>query len=199
MSPWQRPGRFSQHSGPTCLWSVPPSQPPSDAPCPPCGFTCFLPRLADLPTALLGRKPSGMASRATQRPRLGRRGPTPARSCHWSQGGGWVGWGGAVEDPEHWPREPGVNTDKSLELPSLPLSLSPYFTGKDPRVLPRAHQLRSGIQPCCLPSFLLASSCFHIPGTSPVPFAPLPPLTIPRLPPPSSSPLLVFFFYSVEH
>lgn len=58
---------------------------------PPCGFPCFLPLLADLPTALLGRKPAGMASRATPRPRLCRRSPTPARSCHWSQGGGWMG------------------------------------------------------------------------------------------------------------
>lgn len=99
--------------------------------------------------------------------------------------GRWVGgWdGGAVEDPEHWPREPGVNTDKSLELPSLPLSLSPYFTGKDPECCPRPTSLGLGFSPaacppfswpppvsiflehllCPLPHFLLSPSCASLP------------------------------------
>lgn len=151
MSPWQRPGRFSQHSCPTCLWSVPPSQPPSHAPCPPCGFTCFLPRLADLPTALLGRKPAGDGFQSHSKAKAGQARPHPRSQLPLVSGRWWDG--GAVEDPEHWPREPGVNTDKSLELPSLPLSLSPYFTGKNPECCNGPTSLGLGFSPASCPPF----------------------------------------------
>lgn len=152
MSPWQRPGRFSQQGALRASGlSLPPSHPPTP-PAHPAGLLVFCPAWPTFPSSPW-EKASRTASRAIQRPRLGRRGPTPACSCHWSQGGGWVWDGGAVEDPEHWPTEPGVNTDKSLELPSLPLSLSPYFTGKDPECCPGPISLGLGFSPAACPPF----------------------------------------------
>lgn len=65
------------HSAPACLCPVPPSQEPSHAPCPPCGLACFLPRLADLPTALLGRRPARAGFQRHQKPRAGQARPQP--------------------------------------------------------------------------------------------------------------------------
>lgn len=73
--------------------SLPPSLPPTP-PAHPAGLLVFCPVWPTFPQLSLGESQPGTASRVTRRPRLGRRGPTPARSCHWSQGGGWVGWGG---------------------------------------------------------------------------------------------------------
>lgn len=92
MSPLQSPGRFSQRP---CVPLPCPSLPATlpRPPAHPADLLVFCPAWPTFPQLSLGGSQPGPASSATRRPRLGKCGPTPTRSCHWSQRGGWVGWG----------------------------------------------------------------------------------------------------------
>lgn len=122
MSPLQSPRSFSL--GP-CVPLPCPSLPATlpRPPAHPAALLVFCPAWPTFPQLSLGGSQPGPASSATRRPRLGKCGPTPTRSCHWSQRGGWVD-GGMRRSP---PGQPGVSEDLSLDLPSLPLLLSPHF------------------------------------------------------------------------
>ncbi|XP_035306295.1 nucleoredoxin-like protein 1 isoform X2 [Cricetulus griseus] len=124
MSPWQSWARLAAQR--PCDPLPRPSQPPSHAPCPPCWLTCFLPRLADLPTALLGRKPAGAGFQSHSKAKAGQARPHPRPQLLLVSGRWVVGWG-AAGDPERWTSQLGVNNDQSLELPSLPLLRSPIL------------------------------------------------------------------------
>lgn len=76
--------------------SLPPSYPPTP-PCPPCGLACFLPRLADLPTALLGRKPARACFQRHSKAKAGQVRPHPHPQLPLVSEG-WVGVMVGAED-----------------------------------------------------------------------------------------------------
>lgn len=155
---------------------LPPRNPPTP-PAHPAGLLVFCPAWPTFPQLSLGGGQPGPASSATRSPGLGRRGPNPACSCHWSQGDGWVGWG-AAEELKNW--------TQPVRRPQKPVSRAPSFLLSRSLHSQVAAERCTGTQPRRLPfPLLMASSWFHIPGTSPVPFAPLTPLASP-CPAPSS-------------
>lgn len=71
--------------------SLPPNHPPTP-PCPPCGLACFLSRLADLPTALLGKKPARACFQRHSKAKAGQVRPHPHPQLPLVSER-WVGWG----------------------------------------------------------------------------------------------------------